>query len=106
MESPAVEDPVDEVLPQTPISTLPQEATRVRLTQGKTLRILALELFGSREFWIYIYLENKEQIINPNQVPVGLELIVPDQAKYGIDANDPRSVLKAKEMSKNVLGAS
>ena len=106
MESPVAEEPVDVVLPQTQINAPSQEATKVRLTQGKTLRVLALELFGSREFWVYIYLENKTQISNPNQVPIGLELIVPDQAKYGIDANDPSSVLKAKEMSENILGAS
>lgn len=86
-------------------NNLPQrEAEKIRLGEGKTLRLLALELFGNREFWVYIYLENKKQIINPNRVPAGTELIIPDTSTYGIDAGDPRSVSKAKEEGERALG--
>lgn len=103
---PVVEDTVEVVLPQQEISMPPREIKKVRLAPGNTLRLLALDLFGSREFWIYIYMENKDRIKNPNQVPGGLELIVPDQTKYDIDANNPNSVSKAIEMGAKILNAS
>lgn len=82
---------------------LSQEAVKIRLAAGQTLRLLALEQYGSREFWIYIYLENQSQIKNPNQVPVGTELRIPDTSRYHINANDPQSVMRAKEIGDRAL---
>ncbi|MDR2816627.1 MAG: hypothetical protein LBB62_08005, partial [Proteiniphilum sp.] len=56
-----------------PIDPLPQkEPEKTILQEGKTLRLLALDLFGNREFWVYIYLENRDKIPNPNRVPAGM----------------------------------
>lgn len=81
------------------------EVKKIRLADGKTLRLLAQDLFGDREFWVYIYLENKSQINNPNRVPAGTELTVPDPTKYGINAADPGSVAKAKNQGNKILNA-
>src|SRR5690554_7497541 len=45
----------------------------VILSKGQTLRTIALDLFGSKEFWVYIYQENKHNIKNPNVIPVRSE---------------------------------
>jgi len=45
---------------QTP-SQLPKEPEKIRLPVDKTLRLIALEKFGNREFWVYIYYKNKEK---------------------------------------------
>ena len=82
---------------QTP-SQLPKEPEKIQLPADKTLRLIALEKFGNREFWVYIYYKNKEKIKNPNIVPVGIELIIPDKSEYGIDASNPQSVAKAKAL--------
>jgi len=81
-----------------------QETGKIRLGEGKTLRLLALDLFGNREFWVYIYLENKLQIKNPNRVLAGTELRIPDASHYGINADDPQSVMRAKEVGERALG--
>lgn len=73
------------------------------LNEGQTLRLLALDQFGNKEFWVYIYLENRERISNPNRVPQGTELILPDTSQYSIDAEDAISVEKAKLLGKEVL---
>ncbi len=103
---PVVEDTIKVILPQPATTPPPREVKKVRLEQGKTLRLLALDLFGSREFWVYIYLENQDQIPNPNQVPTGLELVIPHKEKYDIDVNNPSSISKAKEMGTKILRAS
>jgi nucleoid-associated protein YgaU len=90
--------------PVTPVENPAGKANeRIILKQGQTLRLLALEIFGNREFWIYIYLENKNSIQNPNIVPIGTELIIPDPAHYNINASDPQSVRIAKEYGEKVF---
>ena len=73
-----------------------QQAETIILGEGKTLRLLALELFGDKVFWVYIYQENIDVISNPNKVNYGLELKIPDINEYFIDNNDPESIYKAK----------
>lgn len=75
-----------------------KEPETVVLQTGKTLRILAEEKYGNREFWIYIYLKNKHKIPNPNVVPSDIELLIPHASEYGIDANCSESVQKAKKL--------
>src|SRR5690554_3775166 len=83
----------------------PQRAERevIVLMEGMTLRLLAEELYGNREFWIYIYMENKERIPNPNRVAHGLKLLLPDSSLYDIDPSNPESIAKAKSLGDEVL---
>lgn len=59
--------------------------------------------YGRYEFWVYIYEENKSKIDNPNNVPIGLVVVIPPAEKYGIDKNNPNSVRKAKELAEKIL---
>lgn len=118
VESPAVvapatnSTPKEEILPSDTLAAeellLPTPAPEkdietVRLGKGETLRILAERLFGNREFWVYIYLENKHIIPDPNRVPAGISLLIPDIQKYGIDAADPASVQSAKQQGDSLF---
>lgn len=94
----------DTVVEAEPVITQPErEPEKIILETGKTLRLLALDAFGNREFWIYIYLKNKHKIKNPNVVPVGTELLIPDASEYGINASDTQSVTKAKILGDELL---
>ncbi len=104
--------PKEEILPSDTLAAeellLPtpapeKEIETVRLGKGETLRILAERLFGNREFWVYIYLENKHIIADPNRVPAGISLLVPDTRQYGIDAADPASVQSAKQQGDSLF---
>jgi nucleoid DNA-binding protein len=64
---------------------------------GQTLTRLALNEYGHRCFWVYIYEENKQIITNPDNVPVGTTLTIPPPEKYGINKNDAESIRKATE---------
>ena len=68
------------------------------------MRILAEEEYGNREFWIYIYLKNKHLIENPNRVPRGLELTLPQATEYDIDASNPASIEKASHIADELIG--
>ncbi|GBU08051.1 integration host factor subunit alpha [Bacteroidales bacterium] len=73
------------------------------LEQGESLRIIALEEYGNKVFWVYIYEENKDQLKNPNHVSVGVKLRIAPAAKYGIDKNSAKSIEKAKAQVNKLL---
>ena len=80
------------------VQALPPLAVH-RLSDGDRLTLLALEYYGSKDFWAYIYEENKTVMPNPNRLPVGLEVKIPDPRKYGIDADSQQSLDKAKKFA-------
>ena len=96
-----------EIPVSAPVSAPVPSPERIRETvvlgEGKTLRLLAEELFGSREFWVYIYLENRHIIQDPNRISVGVTLIIPDLQSYDIDPADPASLSRAKQLGNKVL---
>lgn len=51
--------------------------------------------YGRQEFWVYIYLENKDKIADPNNIPNGTVLIIPPAEKYKINPNDNESINRA-----------
>lgn len=73
------------------------------IRSGVFLTTLARKYFGHKTFWVYIYEENKQVIDNPNQVPIGTRVVIPEAAKYHIDAKDSRSVEKAKALAVQIL---
>jgi hypothetical protein len=80
-----------------------EKPVKVMLSAGKTLRQLALEHFGSKEFWVYIYLENRDRISNPNIVPADIQLTLPLASKYDLNASDPSAIAKAKKLGEEVI---
>ena len=73
------------------------------IRSGVFLTTLARKYFGHKTFWVYIYEENKKIIKNPNQVPIGTRVVIPEASKYHIDAKDRRSVEEAKALAVKIL---
>ena len=67
-----------------------------KLQPGERLTLVALQYYGDKAFWPYIYEVNRDKIKTPNIVPAGIDLRLPDPAYFGIDVNDPQSLHKAK----------
>ena len=90
-----------EINDQSPLLETPEEPKQITVVSGQRLTSIAENEYGDKVFWIYIYLENKAILSNPNILPVGVKITLPPAGKYGIDNNDPSSIQKAKEMAKN-----
>lgn len=97
VSTPETTSPADDV----DVSTLPPVATE-RMDKGSRLTLLALKYYGHKDFWVYIYEENKTRISNPNRIPVDFDLAIPDARKYGIDANDEASLQKAQDLARRL----
>ena len=70
---------------------------------GIFLTTISLKHYGHKTFWVYIYEENKMKIQNPNNVPIGTVLVIPDPNKYGINSRNEESVDKAKALAAEIL---
>ena len=95
---------IEKTLPPVSAPTVISESNAVSgkmrtIQSGERLTLIALEEYGNKSFWIYIYEENKSIIKNPNNVSSGLSIIIPLASKYGIDKNDEESVRKAEELA-------
>lgn len=64
---------------------------------GTNLYRMSRKHYGSDKFWVYIYEENKAKYPNPNTIPVGAVLHIPQLEKYGAKASDPASIATAKK---------
>lgn len=64
---------------------------------GTNLYRMSRKHYGSDKFWVYIYEENKAKYPNPNTIPVGAVLHIPQLEKYGAKAADPASIATAKK---------
>lgn len=84
----------NKILPETS-----GKSKQITILAGQRLTSIALKEYGNKVFWIYIYLENKAVISNPDVLPVGAKITIPPAGKYGIDSNNPASVQKAKDLT-------
>ena len=75
---------------------------RVRLRPGDRLSRLALKKYGHKAFWVYIYEENRAQLMNPDNIPVGAVITLPAASKYQINASDTNSVNKALVLQRSL----
>lgn len=116
-----VAEELGEISPAAPTDTIaiqqeldPTEQTEVEKNEKKdsvvydtvttTLAQLSRKHFGSYEFWVYIYEENRDVISNPDKVESGTRVRIPDVDKYDIDANDRNSINKALKKSQEISG--
>lgn len=70
---------------------------------GTRLTLIALEYYQHKVFWVYIYEYNKEQIKDPNNIPVGTKLAIPAPEVYGIDAKNRESIEKASLLQTQII---
>lgn len=81
----------------------PEVLAKVKIEPGSRLTLISLEYYGSKIFWVYLYEYNKAVIKDPNNVPVGTEILVPDPSVYGIDRYSRASVDKAAALQTEIL---
>lgn len=97
-EPPLVEENQLEETPKSDILAL------VTIKVGDRLASFAKQYYGHKFFWVYIYQYNQDIISDPNNIPIGTELRIPDPGLYGIDATDRSSIDKAAALQSQILG--
>ena len=99
-ETPTIDTiaPIDSVAPPADTTAQPEILTTVTLGNGDYLARYARRYLGRSEYWIYIYLANKEQIEDPDNIPLGTEIKIPSPQSVGITGNEEADLAEAKRL--------
>lgn len=95
----------EEVVPEE-IEEEPEILAYETIEAGSRLTLISLEYYGSKIFWVYIYEYNKQQIADPNNIPIGTKLAIPAPRIYGIDVKDKASVERASILQTEIIEGS
>ena len=84
-------------MPEMVETAAPQGAKVVTDTvkPGNYLSVMSRRHYGNAKFWVYIYLENKDKIKDPDNLENGMVVVIPPAAKYDIDPSSKESLKKA-----------
>ena len=99
---PVVEESVKPVA-EEPAKPKEEPVEKVVIKRGDRLTNIALKHYGHKLFWVYIYQRNEALIADPNNVPIGTELILPPPQQYGINANSRASLEAAAALQTEIL---
>jgi len=75
----------------------------VTMGKGDMLTQISLKYYGHKAFWVYIYLANKNVIADPDHIPFGTKIRVPQPDSSKINANDPDCIDRAKALQTKIL---
>ena len=89
--------------PEPYVERAPKPLGQVKIKHGDRLTVIALEYYGNKLFWVYIYQHNKAVIKDPNNVPIGTVIEIPAPESYGIDAKSRESREKAAALQTEIL---
>lgn len=70
---------------------------------GNMITDMAIKYYGDKDFWGYIFEENRDRIGDPRQVRTGVVVIIPKPEKYGIVRDDPVSLKIARGKAASIL---
>lgn len=73
------------------------------LNNGSRLAQIAREIYGSPYFWVYIYEANKDVIPDPNNIPKGTRIRIPNLPPELSDPDDEQCIAKAQALEKIIL---
>ena len=82
--------------------TSSEEIEVVRIQAGDRLTRFSLRKYGHKAFWVYIYEENRSRIKDPDNIPIGTTITLPQASKYKIDARDTNSVNRALILQRSI----
>lgn len=84
-------------VPADDLVVMAEEFKEVVVKKGERLTKIAMEHFGDKVFWIYIFEENRALLKSPNNIAPGMKLQLPSKEKYNINPSDPASVDSARQ---------
>jgi len=74
------------------------------ISDGMRLTNIAQHYYGKKEFWVYIYEANQDNIVHPDRITPGTVVRIPKVDRRLIDKKDPRCLQKAKELHDLYVG--
>lgn len=86
---------------EQPIQTAAEPVTDT-VSSRRFLTTMAQDHYGSKHFWVYIYLENRDKLGHPDKISAGTVVTIPPASKYNIDKNNPESRRDAEQKAREI----
>lgn len=83
-------------MPRTYNATLKE----ITVKDGDRLVMYALESYGSKDFWVYIYEANRDKLRSPGVLPTGVKIKVPKMDDRLVDPNSQEALDFAHKLAK------
>ena len=64
---------------------------------------MAQQHYGKKKFWVYIYLENRDKLGDPDRIAANTTVVIPPASKYGIRPGDPASEADAERQAAEIM---
>jgi len=74
------------------------------ITEGTRLTNISQHYYGKKEFWVYIYEANRDNIVHPDRITPGTIVQIPKLDPRLIDKKNPLCLQKAKELHDLYVG--
>lgn len=86
-----------------PTYTISGNVTTEVVRPGSRLAQIARRHYGEPEFWVFIYEANQDQIPDPNDLEVGIRLIIPDLTERLKGMNETQKMEEARRLRERIL---
>lgn len=94
----------DSIIIELPVETPMEDYIGYEvIKKGSRLTSLALQYYGHKIFWVYLYQANMDSIKDPNNISIGTKIRIPAPSLYNIDAKDKSSKMRATALQKEIL---
>lgn len=87
------------------VEIVPCRATTEIVKPGSRLAQIARRHYGQTDFWIFIYEANQDKIDDPSNLPVGIELEIPDLSIRLIEMNETQALEEAQRVKARLIPA-
>jgi nucleoid DNA-binding protein len=86
-----------------PTKPIEQAVVTDTIRSNRYLTTMALQHYGKKKFWVYIYEENKDKLNDPDLIPNNTVVVIPPASKYGIKAGDAASEADAEKRAVEIM---
>lgn len=95
----------DSIASQVPVKTnnLTTKTITDTVRADRFLTTMALEHYGKKKFWVYIYKENQSILNDPDNIAPNTVVIIPPAEKYGIKPGDKQSEADAERLAEEIF---
>ena len=85
------------------VEIVPTYRTTEIVRPGSRLAQIARRHYGNPDFWVFIYEANRDQITDPSNLPVGIEIEIPNLSERLKGMNETEAAQEAQRLKEEIL---
>ena len=85
------------------VEIVPAERTTEVVRPGSRLAQIARRHYGETEYWVFIYEANRDKIKDPSDLPIGLELDIPDLSERLKNMTETQAMNEALRLKEEIM---